>query len=193
MTTRSTTRARSLGSALALGLVVCCSGTLDDRADGPAPDGDADTDTDTDTDADTDGDADGDSDGDSDTDADADVVADADPDEATADADPEVPPAAGCLGAADQAELATIDVTNLITVCGTRCFSTLTRACLEGCLRDETALSEGCIQCLASYAECAIANCLGECLSDPAGAACTACRAASCDPAFETCSGLDAP
>ena len=53
-------------------------------------------------------------------------------------------------------------------------------------------LSDECAVCFDDTVKCVIEKCLNDCISDQNSQACKDCRAANCDPAFETCSGLDA-
>ena len=61
---------------------------------------------------------------------------------------------------------------------------------LEGEIREAfEAHYMGCAACFDGEVHCSIMHCLTDCLMGDSPA-CTACRMAMCDPAFNTCSGL---
>ena len=60
--------------------------------------------------------------------------------------------------------------------------------CTTSCLVNETGLSQGCASCFGALLQCAIDNCIGQCL-DPGSAACATCTEQQCLGAFSTCSG----
>lgn len=62
----------------------------------------------------------------------------------------------------------------------------------KDCIKMGTGLSDPCVTCFDDTVGCVFKNCLGDCIGGSGSPACTACRAAKCDPAFVACSGLPA-
>ncbi|HEY8041321.1 MAG TPA: hypothetical protein VIF15_16050 [Polyangiaceae bacterium] len=91
-------------------------------------------------------------------------------------------------------------IDGLAATCGVGCAFTLDAgACTTDCLLDAAggALSQGCASCFATMVVCARDNCLNECLGDPLGDVCLACRCGdnlpkhvNCYVATEQCSGV---
>lgn len=60
------------------------------------------------------------------------------------------------------------------------------------CIKQQTGLSDPCVACFAGTVQCAVQNCLTQCLVGQDSPDCIACRAQFCDGPFEQCSGLSA-
>ncbi|MBM4321556.1 MAG: hypothetical protein FJ125_16840 [Deltaproteobacteria bacterium] len=71
------------------------------------------------------------------------------------------------------------------------CMMSADPSCKLNCVRDATGLSEACSACFAAALDCTISQCMAQCVVNPLGPECAACRAEKCDPAFIECSGLD--
>jgi hypothetical protein len=98
----------------------------------------------------------------------------------------------------------TICANNMIKVagdCGVGCFQMSQDpaeqlTCARECIKMNTSppVSDPCATCYVSNVACSIQFCLTQCLTDPAGAACAACRVENhCTDTFYTCSGLPVP
>ena len=102
--------------------------------------------------------------------------------------------AGACTNAADTALLDTTakrdDVASKAGACGLQCLGSTDADCAKKCVVKDTGLSDGCATCYAETIACATKNCFAQCAADPGAAACVTCRMTNCDPAFDTCSGL---
>lgn len=77
--------------------------------------------------------------------------------------------------------------------CGktTECLSGQDENCARDCMLRELDMSEDCAGCYATFVNCTIKECLGECLTDPDSDGCHECQVTKgCRGAFNTCSGL---
>jgi len=95
-----------------------------------------------------------------------------------------------CKNAADEMIASTKDVAGISATCAKQNLGN--DPAITMCIKMGTGLSDGCVTCFQGEVDCAINKCLTPCLADSMGAACTACRAMNCDPAFVMCSGLPA-
>jgi hypothetical protein len=103
----------------------------------------------------------------------------------------EPPPAGGaCTNAADQQALADAAAA-LQEAIGGCVFSCLgqPQVCVEDCVQETAAISDGCAECFGTLVTCTVMNCAAACF-DPAGAACAECRATNCNDAFVECAGI---
>jgi len=99
-----------------------------------------------------------------------------------------LPPGA-CTNTADEAVMAGASFESEAETCAMNCIAA--EMCVTDCMRDDVGLSMGCATCFGGAGQCALDNCVGDCLLDPRGAACTDCRRmAGCIDDYETCSGL---
>lgn len=100
--------------------------------------------------------------------------------------------AAACINDADAAILDDPDneVEDIVTECGQAHLGQ--EPATLSCIR-KTGLSAACAQCFDLGLRCVIDRCLGQCLADPDGEACTSCREAACGAPFKRCSGLTEP
>ncbi len=95
----------------------------------------------------------------------------------------------------------TLSVEQIASKCGVDCaFNPARQKCNHDCITENTAaaLSTGCTDCIVATVECASYNCLNECLSNPLGTVCLACRCGAnlphhtnCVAAFRACTGLE--
>jgi hypothetical protein len=99
-------------------------------------------------------------------------------------------PATGaCTNDPDQAVLMSVDIQAAVKKCAEDNFGGEpgTKDCIK-----MIGLSDGCTTCFDDTIQCVVSKCFNECAFSPDSAECATCRATNCDPAFETCSGLDA-
>jgi hypothetical protein len=102
-----------------------------------------------------------------------------------------VPVGGACTNAADQQALAEAEAA-LQDAIGGCVFSCLgqPQVCVEECVQETAAISDGCAVCFGTLVTCTVMNCAAACF-DPAGAACAECRAANCNAAFVECAGIE--
>jgi hypothetical protein len=127
---------------------------------------------------------------------DTDTVADSDvPADTPADTPTDTAPAGACVGASDVRVLSADEggIGDAAAACGLACLSDADpNACISACLLPTSGLTDACNACVGEYYGCILTSCLAPCGTDPFAEACVACRSTECDPAFTTCSGLDA-
>jgi len=102
-----------------------------------------------------------------------------------------VPVGGACTNAADQQALA--DAADALQdAIGGCVFSCLgqPQVCVEECVQETAAISDGCAVCFGTLVTCTVMNCAAQCF-DPAGAACAECRATNCNAAFVECAGIE--
>jgi hypothetical protein len=99
-----------------------------------------------------------------------------------------------CAAATDVALICTGNIATIAGTCGQGCASmpsAMVKGCVATCIMGMVNLSAGCSDCYAGTVACTTANCLSQCLANPAAPACTACQVEKgCRSAFATCSGL---
>lgn len=110
----------------------------------------------------------------------------------------DLPPAGACTGPGDSAILdgPPLDWQGFLAECGQPCFMVPDLAgCLSPCIAERTGLSPECSACFGAEFQCIAQSCMASCVTGPGGTAgidddaCTTCRVALCDPAFEQCAG----
>ena len=100
--------------------------------------------------------------------------------------------AVGCLGTNDSQILDFKIVWPAISMCGEQNVSN--QAANQACIMAATGLSTTCTSCLTKdLVPCTLQHCLNECVSDPNGVKCAACRQQNCEAGFEACAGVIQP
>jgi hypothetical protein len=92
-----------------------------------------------------------------------------------------------CLGEADQAILARIDIEMIANGCGTSNVGDVEGA--VACVEEQSGISSDCASCFGLTIGCVFDQCLPACF-DATSVECLDCRTTNCDPPFLECSGL---
>ena len=103
------------------------------------------------------------------------------------DAAPPVPDGA-CTNPEDQAIVDSVDVEKIAEDCAKQNIFSTDNA--KKCIKEQTDLSDPCVDCFGGISECVMASCLASGCIDPDSEACKACVDEKCLPKFEECSGL---
>ena len=102
-----------------------------------------------------------------------------------------LPPDGACDNEADLALLegGEIDPEAEAQACAMNCIGE-PPGCATTCIVDETGLSEACAGCFGAMINCAMENCIGQCMENPESEECMQCVEDSCMADFADCSGV---
>jgi hypothetical protein len=102
--------------------------------------------------------------------------------------------AGACAKPGDLDLVCTGGLATIAGACGLACLmmpSPAIAACTSGCLQDQAGVSPGCADCYGQTIACTQANCLNQCIANPAAPACLQCQIdKGCRSAFRSCTGL---
>jgi hypothetical protein len=105
------------------------------------------------------------------------------------DTAPAVPDGA-CTNPEDQAIVDSVDVEKIAEECAKQNIFSPDNS--KKCIKEQTDLSDPCVDCFGGISECVMASCLASGCLDPESEACLKCVNEKCLPKFEDCSGLSA-
>ena len=97
-----------------------------------------------------------------------------------------------CTNPGDSAILEAGNLAPVAYGCATDC-AEQPESCLTDCLVQKTGVSAACAQCYSDTFDCLVANCLPECVQNPAALKCLNClKEKGCTAALESCTGVEA-